>query len=88
MKLFGGEAAAEGFVVVAECEPGYQDGGEDYGEGYGPRVGKGERFGPEPRVEEIHQGIVNDVERIGEAAEEVGCSMPGAGVGATGCTYI
>lgn len=85
--LVAGEAATEGVVVEAEGGVGYQDVEGHYTQGYRPCVGKGVVAGfYHPVVEEVHHGVMGNVERKGNIAQEA-AEARGEGVGGSaGCS--
>ena len=78
------EIAAEGAVIEAPAEPGQQDAGGRQCDGYRPDVihfGDGDEVAVEADVgiEQIHQRIVDGIERITQFAQEAAytpCGCP------------
>ena len=78
------EIAAKGAVVEAPTEPSQQDAGDRQCDGYGPDVihfGDGDEVAVEADVgiEQIHQRIVDGIERITQFAQEAAhtpCGSP------------
>ena len=73
------EPSADGAVVGVEEEGGEDDAACEGGDGHGPYVGHGAGDVGETvvAVEEIHQGIVDDVEGVGEFAEQLAQTVGG-----------
>ena len=59
------------FVVEFQTQPCRANAAQHGGEGYGPCFGKGvDLVLDEPHVENVHQWVVYDVERIRQITEE------------------
>ncbi len=70
--LAAGEPAADGLVVGVEEEGGQKDAAHEGDDGHGPHVGHGTGNVGEAvvAVEEVHEWVVDDVEGVGQLAEE------------------
>ena len=65
------QPTTNGNVVALEQQIGKEHTAHDHSERYVPSVGKGVQMTvDQPRIEKIHERIVNDVERIGNVAHK------------------
>ena len=65
-----GEVPAQRLIVELQHEPSQQDVAEEQSHGHRPALREGELMLPYPGVEEVHEGVVHHVERVGDISQE------------------
>lgn len=66
-----GEVPPQRLIVELQQEPCQQDVAEEQSHSHRPCLREGEFIPPHPGIEEVHEGVVHHVERVGDIAQEL-----------------